>query len=68
MSGPKTDNAPIVHCRIGSLEIDHLVREENIFVHCRIGSLEISMLRSMVRELVHCRIGSLENRCDTETH
>ena len=30
----------IVHCRIGSLEVDHNVETTGLGVHCRIGSLE----------------------------
>ena len=35
---------PIVHCRIGSLEIAVNELQPSLFVHCRIGSLEIFLV------------------------
>ena len=48
----------LVHCRVGSLEINNFAKIEQAEVHCRVGSLEIGVLSITVRSLVHCRVGS----------
>ena len=50
----------IVHCRIGSLEMDDDFQAQFIGVHCRIGSLEKNISKLTDTNKVHCRIGSLE--------
>ena len=50
----------LVHCRVGSLEIEYNRLTAAGKVHCRVGSLEI-IAKGFKRFLrVHCRVGSLE--------
>ena len=56
----------IVHCRIGSLEIDQITTELFRLVHCRIGSLEKRLPKLWTGHRVHCRIGSLESEAMEE--
>ena len=51
----------LVHCRIGSLEINVNTYYRCNGVHCRIGSLENNKIKTHYQSSVHCRIGSLEN-------
>ena len=50
----------VVHCRIGSLEIEKIDMKQIDKVHCRIGSLESFMKSISITQIVHCCIGSLE--------
>ena len=50
----------MVICRIGSLEIGHIVRHRTDAVICRIGSLESKAEQQVNLVAVICRIGSLE--------
>ena len=50
----------IVHCRIGSLEIERASELGAPGVHCRIGSLETDIVVLELMLCGHCRIGSLE--------
>ena len=51
----------LVHCRVGSLEINSSIDETPPIVHCRVGSLEITYQAANGLLSVHCRVGSLEN-------
>jgi len=50
----------LVHCRVGSLEIDINTVEQHTSVHCRVGSLERAWLLKFVLECVHCRVGCIK--------
>ena len=54
----------LVHCRIGSLEIDLSPVTAIPAVHCRIGSLETTLYRGDYKNAVHYRVGSLEKRAN----
>ena len=49
-----------VHCRIGSSEIESVIRPGDDGVHCRIGSSEMHLGGAVAGLGVHCRIGSSE--------
>ena len=48
-------------CRIGSLEIEAQIQEQERILICRIGSLEIDFTAIVLLHHLICRIGSLEN-------
>ena len=50
----------VIHCRIGSSEIDGLLGFAAAVIHCRIGSSEMAARREVLRQVIHCRIGSSE--------
>ena len=50
----------LVHCRVGSLEMQRVIFFTGSEVHCRVGSLEIKFTLWLVDLIVHCRVGSLE--------
>ena len=50
----------LVHCRVGSLEMQCQKAETKQTVHCRVGSLEKIIPVDTSENIVHCRVGSLE--------
>ena len=51
----------LVHCHVGSLEIQVVVAAEQLPVHCHVGSLEIYASLTHYYINVHCHVGSLES-------
>ena len=60
MNGVDNSSYRLVHCRIGSLEMNLTAVLKTAKVHCRIGSLEMTYHELIPQAVVHCRIGSLE--------
>ena len=60
MSSTRLPFSYTVNCRVGSLEIDSVVRACIAKVNCRVGSLESKNAEKGRQIMVNCRVGSLE--------
>ncbi len=47
----------LVHCRVGSLEMQKCLVLMGTQVHCRVGSLERTCITQLHTDHVHCRVG-----------